>query len=101
MNPPTHLDASYATTSFSADQMIQFARAVGLEVSLKSYSMLKDLLLKPRSGSGVYHMTSRYPAGRSPFPSVAGSSIGDSVASLSAFSLPTITETEGTDVIVG
>ena len=32
MNPPTHLDPSHPTTSFSADQMIQFARAVGLEV---------------------------------------------------------------------
>ena len=34
MNPPTHLDPSHPTTSFSADQIIQFARAVGLEVSL-------------------------------------------------------------------
>ena len=48
MNPPTHLDPSHPTTSFSADQMIQFARAVGLEVSLASYSMLEDLLLKAR-----------------------------------------------------
>ena len=48
MNPPTHLDPSHLTTSFSADQMIQFARAVGLEMSLASYSMLKDLLLKAR-----------------------------------------------------
>ena len=42
MNPPTHLDPSLAITSFSADQMIQFARAVGSEVSLASYSMLED-----------------------------------------------------------
>ena len=28
LNPPTQLDPSHATTSFSADQMIQFARAV-------------------------------------------------------------------------
>ena len=34
LNPPTHLDPSHPTTSFSADQMIQFARAVGLEVSM-------------------------------------------------------------------
>ena len=46
-------------------------------------------------------MTSRYPAGQSPFPSVAGSSKGDSVASRSAYSLPIITETEAMDVIVG
>ena len=101
MNPPTHLDPSHPTTSFSADQMIQFARAVGLEVSLASYSMLEDLLLKAREGSRAPAMTSRYTAGRSPFPSVAGSSMGDSVASRSVYSLPTITETEGTNVIVG
>ena len=47
-NPPTQLDPSHPTTSFSADQMIQFARAVGLEVSLASYSMLEDLLLKSK-----------------------------------------------------
>ena len=93
MNPPIHLDPSHPTTSFSADQMIQFARAVGLEVSLASYSMLEDLLLKARGGSRVHPVSSRYPAGQSPFPSVAGSSMGDSVASRSAYSLPTITET--------
>ena len=101
MNPPTHLDPSHPTTSFIADEMIQFARAVGLEVSLASYSMLEDLLLKARGGSRVHPVSSRYPAGQSPFPSVAGSSMGDSVASRSAFSLPTITETGGTDLIVG
>ena len=87
MNPPTHLDPSHASTSFSADQMIQFARAVGLEVSLASYSMLEDLLLKARGGSGVHPMTSRYRAGHSLFPSVARSYMGDSVASRSAYSL--------------
>ena len=46
LNPPTHLDAMHHTTSFSADQMIQFARAACLEVSLASFGMLEDLLLK-------------------------------------------------------
>ena len=101
LNPPTHLDPRHATTIFSADQMIQFARAVGLEVSLASYSMLEDLLLKARGGSGAHPMTSRYTAGRSPFPSVAGSSMGVSLASRSVYSLSTITETEGTNVMVG
>ena len=100
-NSPTHLDLSHPTTSFSADQMIQFARAVGLEVSLASYSMLKELLLKARECSEAHPMTSRYNVGRSPFPSVAGSSMGDCVASRSVYSLPTITETEGTSAIVG
>ena len=100
MNPAAHLDPTHPTTSLSADQMIQFARAVGLEVSLASYSMLEDLLLKARGGSEAHPLTSRYTVGRSPFPSVVRSSMGDSVASRSVYSLPTITETEGTNVIV-
>ena len=99
LKPPTYLDPSHPTTSFSADQMIQFARAVGLEVSLASYSMLEDLLLKARRGSGDHFGTARYPAGRSPFPSVAGLTMGDSVASRSVYSMPTITEDEGANAI--
>ena len=95
------MDPSHQATSFSADEKIQFAPAVGLDVLLASYSMLEDLLLNARGGSGVHHVTSRYPAGMSPLPSVAGSSMGDSVASRSVYSLPTITETEGTNVFVG
>ena len=96
LNPPTHLDPSHPTTSFSADQMIQFARAVGMEVSLASNSMLEDLLLKARGDSGGHPVTSHYLAGKSPFPSAVGSLLGNSVASQSVYSLPTITETEGT-----
>ena len=99
-NPTTHLDSSHPTTSFNADQMIQFARAIGLQVSLASYSKLEDLLLKARGGSAAYPVTSRYLARKSPFPCVAGSSMGDSVASRSVYLLPAITETEGTNVIV-
>ena len=101
MNSPTLLHTSHPTTDFSVDQMIRFARAVGLEVSLASYSMPEGLLLKARGGSRAHPVTSRYSAGRSLFPSVAGSSMGDSIASRSVYSLPTILETEGTDVIVG
>ena len=86
LNPPRHLDPTHPTTSFSADQMIQFARAVRLEVSIASYSMLEDLLLKARGGNGAHPVTSRFPAGRSPFPSVASSSMGDSVVSRSVYS---------------
>ena len=90
LNPPTHLDATHQTTSFSADQMIQFARAVGLEVSLASFGMLEDLLLKAnligrRGGGGKA-------SSKSTFSSCAGTSVGDSVASRSVNSLPTITE---------
>ena len=76
LNPPTHLDPSHPTTSFSADQMIQFARALMLEVSLASYSMLEDLLLKARFGCGDQPVGKRHSIGRSMFPSVAGSSWG-------------------------
>ena len=100
LNPPTHLDPSHPTTSFSADQMIQFARAVGLEVSLASYGMLKDLLLKARIGGVGPAVGSRHSVGRSPFPSVAGSSWGESVASRTNYSLPTVTEVDACNVAV-
>ena len=101
LNPPTHLDPSHPTTSFSADQMIQFARAVGLEVSLASYGMLEDMLLKARVGGGVQPVGSSNSIGRSPFPSVAGSSWGDSIASKTNYSLPTVTETDVSNVVDG
>ena len=101
LNPPTHLDPSHPTTSFSADQMIQFARAVGLEVSLASNGMLKDLSLKARGGGGFQSVGSRHSIGRSSFPSVAGSSWGDSNASRTNYSLPTITETDVSNVLGG
>ena len=62
--------------------------------------MLEGLLLKARGGSGGHPVVPRYPAGRSLFPSVAGSSRCDSVACRSAYSLPTITDTEGADMVV-
>ena len=74
LNPPTHLDPSHTTTSSSADQMIQFARAVGLEVSLPSYGMLEDWSLTARVGGGDQPVGSRHSIGRSPLASVVGSS---------------------------
>ena len=99
LNAPNYLDPKHPITSFSADQLIQFARAVGLKVSLASYSMLEDLLLKARGSSGVHPMTSRYPAAKSPFPIIAGSSMDDSI-SRSVYSLPTLTEIERTNNVV-
>ena len=81
--------------------MIQFARAVGLEVSLASNGMLEDLLLKARVGGGDQPVGSRHSIGRSPFPSVAGSSWGDSIASRTIYSLPTVTETDASNVVGG
>ena len=101
LNQPTHFDPSHPTTSFSADRMIQFARAVGLEVSLASYGMLEDLLLKARGGGGFQSVGSRHSIGRSPFPSIAGSSWGDSIASKTNYLLPTVTETDVSNVVGG
>ena len=98
LNPPTLLDP---TTSFSADQMMQFARAVGLEVSLVSYGMLEKLLVNARVGGGVQSVGSRHSIGKSPFPSVAGSSWGDSIPSRTNYSLPTVTETDVSNVVGG
>ena len=101
LNPPTHLDPSYPTTGFSVDQMIQFARAVWLKVSLASDGMLEDLLLIARVGGGDQLVRSRHSIGRSPFPSVAGSSWGDSVASWTSNSLPTVTDTDNSNAVSG
>ena len=74
LNPPTQLDRSHQTTSFSVDQMIQVARAVGLEVCSVSYGMLEDLLLKERVVGDGPPVALRHSLGRSPIPGVAGSS---------------------------
>ena len=80
--------------------MIQFARAVGLEVFLASFGMLEDLLVKAnlivRRGGGAKASS------KSTFSSCAGTSVGDSVASRSVYSLPTITEsTQSEEVAMG
>ena len=97
-NPPTRLDATHQTTSFSADQMIQFAMAVGVEVSLASFGMLEVLLLKAnligkRGGGGMGSSRTR-------FSSCAGTSVGDSVASRSVYSIPTVTESAQSEEVV-
>ena len=99
LNPPSHLDPSHPTTSFGADQMIKFARAVGLEVSLASYGMLKDLLLNTRVGGGDQPVGLRHSIGRSQFPSVGGSSWDDSVASRTNYLLLTATESDASNVV--
>ena len=78
--------------------MIQFARAVGLEVSLASFGMFVHLLLKANligRGGGRGRASSR-----SAFSSSAGTSIGDSVASRSVYSLPIITESAQSEEFV-
>ena len=39
------VDLWHTTTGLSADQSIQFARAIDLDVTLVSYGLLEDLLL--------------------------------------------------------
>ena len=85
LNPANHADANHPTTNFSAYQMIYFAHTVGLGLSLASYSMLEDLLMKARVGNVGQNVTLRYPTEKS---SVAGSTMRDSVASQSVFSYP-------------
>ena len=45
-NPPVQLDPHQQLTGMSSDQMIQFAGAVGLEVSSATFGMLEDVLFK-------------------------------------------------------
>ena len=45
-NPPLQLDPHQQLTEMSSDQMIQLARAIGLEVSLATLGVLEDVLLK-------------------------------------------------------
>ena len=100
LNHPTQLKANHPNTRLSADQMIHFAGAVGLEVTLVLYGMLEALLMKARMSGVGLPQTSRFPAGRSPFPSVAVSAIGDSVTSRSTHSLPTSTGIEGSHIFL-
>ena len=94
-NPPVQLDPHQQLTGMSSDQMIQFAKAVGLEVSLATFGMLEDVLVKigRKAGRNVGDKSN----GQSGSISRAGSTVVESVASRSFYSLPTITESFGSD----
>ena len=98
-NPPVQLDPHQQVTGMSSDQMIQFARAVDLEVSLATCGMLEVLLLKIGGKSG----RSVGEKGSGQFASLgrSGSTVMDSVASRSFYSLPTITKSSDSDRLVG
>ena len=53
LNPAMLLDPGHTTTSLIADQLIQFAREVGLEVNLASFGLLEVLQLHPRSAGNL------------------------------------------------
>ena len=92
MNPPTVLALGHTTTNLSAYLLIQFVRAVDLEVVLASYLFLQDLLVRSR---GVGAASSRGVSKRSLWPSFVGSIREDSVGSQSLYSLPTVTGLTG------
>ena len=98
-NPPVQLDPHQQVTGMSSEQMTQFARAVGLEVSLATFGMFEDVLLKigGKTGRNVGEKGS----GQSAPLSRSGSTVMESVASRSFYSLPTITESFDSDRLVG
>ena len=98
-NPPVQLDPHQQVTGMSSGQMIQFVRAVGLKVSLATFGMLEDVLMKigGKSGRNVGEKGS----GKSVSLSRSGSTVMESVASRSFYSLPTITESFDSDRLAG
>ena len=82
MNLPVMLDFGHTTSNLNTDQMMQSARAVGLEVTLASYVLLEMLKLRARCVSGLGVREQR---GHNPFPSLNGSTVADSVASHSKY----------------
>ena len=98
-NPPVRLDPHQQVTGMSSDQVIQFARAVGLEVSFATFAMLEDVLLKIGEKTG--RKVGEKGSGQSASLSRSGSTVMESVASRSFYSLPTITESFGSDRLVG
>ena len=83
----------------SSDRIIQFARAYGLEFALATFEMLEDVLLKigGKTGKNVGEKGN----GQSLSFSSAGSTVIESVASRSVYSLPTITDSFGSDPSAG
>ena len=98
-NPPVQLDPHQQLTGMSSDQMIQFARAIGLEVSLATFGKLEDVLLK--IGRTTERNVGEKGNGKSVSLSRSGSTIMESVASRSFYSLPTITESFDSDRLAG
>ena len=96
--PPVQLDPHQQLTGMSSDKMIQFARAIGLEVSLATSGMLEDVLLKIGGKTG--RSIGERGSGRSASLGRSGSTVVESMASRSFYSLPTITESCDRDHLV-
>ena len=98
-NPPVQLDLHQQLTGMSSDQMIHFARAIGLEISLATSGMLEDVLLKVGGKTG--RNVGEKGSGKSVSLSRSGSTVIESVAPRSFYSLPTITESYDSDRLAG
>ena len=98
-NPPVQLDPHQQVIGMSSDQMSQFARAIGFEVSLATFGMLEDVLLKIGGKTG--RNAGEKGSGQSASLSRSGSTVVESMASRSSYSLPTITESFDSDRLVG
>ena len=98
-NPPVQLDPHQHLMGLSSHQMNQFARAIGLEVSSATFGMLEDVLLKIGGKAG--RNAGEKGSCQSASLSKAGSTVVESVASRSFYSLPTITESFDSDRLAG
>ena len=98
-NPPVQLNPHQQLTGMSSDQMIQFAKAIGLEVSLATFGMLEDVLLKIGGKTG--RSVGERGNGQSASLGRSGSTVVESMASRSSYSLPTITESFDSDRLAG
>ena len=67
--------------------MLQFPRAMGLEVTLASYVLPEELILRAR---GVGGLGVREQRGQHPFPSLKKSTVAENVASQSKCLLPRV-----------
>ena len=97
--PPVQLNSHQQLTGMSSDQMIQFVRAIGLEVSSATFGMLEDVLLK--NGGKTGRNASDKGSEQSASLSRSGSTVVESVASRSFYFLPTITESFDSDRLAG
>ena len=87
------MDPGHTTTSLSANQTIQLIRAVGRDVTQVSCGLSEDVLVRSREVSGVGLLGL---PGRSLFPKAFVSTVVESVASQSLYSLPTVTGVSNT-----
>jgi len=76
--PPVQLNPHQGLTGMSSSHMIQFARAIGLEISLATFGMLEDVFLK--TGGKTGRNVGEKGSGQSPSFRRAGSTVIESVA---------------------